>query len=209
MPSTRSAFREALYKAKSPLSIYNQEVPFDGDKLCGYCGVIREGLCHMAIPRGWMWGGPASEHYPIWVDVYTASDRSAIRQTTASADMNLSNSTIVDNAENHVRATDGMRRRTLRRNSLTSCRSLKMPSPVNGGPVDGNAVTSTPIVPTSSGRFKLERGNTIPTMTSGRSNGDGNSVFYDASDSCDANQSNSSSASSVNHAMNLSNGKCS
>lgn len=199
MPSTRSAFREALYKTKSPLSIYNQEVPFDGDKLCGYYGVIRDGLCHMAIPRGWIWGGPASEHFPIWVDLYTALDRTAT-------------------VDNNARATDGMRRRTMRRNSLTSCRSLKMPSAINGSSNDSNNTKSNC---RNSKANKLERGATISTMMdSGNSSGargttkiniEGNSIFYDANDSTDdaINQSNSSSASSVNHTINLTNGKCS
>lgn len=82
MPSIRSAFRDALYKTKSPLSIFQQhdlsQVPSitNGDRLCGYWGYIRQGLCHMAIPRGWTWGGPASEHCPIWVEIYKRKIRS-------------------------------------------------------------------------------------------------------------------------------------
>ncbi|PSN31026.1 Endonuclease/exonuclease/phosphatase family domain-containing protein 1 [Blattella germanica] len=34
-------------------------------------GVVRQGLNHLAIPRGWMWGGAASEHCPVWCEVYT------------------------------------------------------------------------------------------------------------------------------------------
>ncbi|CAG2059675.1 unnamed protein product, partial [Timema podura] len=37
----------------------------------GMCGVVRQGLTHLAIPRGWAWGGPASEHCPVWCEVYT------------------------------------------------------------------------------------------------------------------------------------------
>ncbi|XP_069674848.1 endonuclease/exonuclease/phosphatase family domain-containing protein 1-like [Periplaneta americana] len=37
----------------------------------GVSGMIRQGLNHLAIPRGWMWGGPASEHCPVWCEVYT------------------------------------------------------------------------------------------------------------------------------------------
>lgn len=46
MPVTRSAFREALYKTKSPLSIHNlNQVPSGkSDKLCGYYGVVRQGM---------------------------------------------------------------------------------------------------------------------------------------------------------------------
>ncbi|KAG8231904.1 hypothetical protein J437_LFUL011373 [Ladona fulva] len=32
----------------------------------GQWGVVRRGLCHLAIPKGWAWGGPASSHCPIW-----------------------------------------------------------------------------------------------------------------------------------------------
>ena len=33
-------------------------------------GVIRQGLTHLAIPRNWSWGGPASEHCPVWCEIY-------------------------------------------------------------------------------------------------------------------------------------------
>lgn len=36
----------------------------------GVGGVVRQGLTHMAIPRGWSWGGPASEHCPVWCEIY-------------------------------------------------------------------------------------------------------------------------------------------
>lgn len=36
----------------------------------GVSGVVRQGLTHMAIPRGWSWGGPASEHCPVWCEIY-------------------------------------------------------------------------------------------------------------------------------------------
>lgn len=78
MPVTRNAFREALYKTKSPLSIHNKlnQVPSGkSDKLCGYYGVVRQGMCHMAIPKGWTWGGPVSPHCPIWVEVYKRKNR--------------------------------------------------------------------------------------------------------------------------------------
>lgn len=32
--------------------------------------MVVKGLNHLAIPRGWMWGGPASEHCPVWCEVY-------------------------------------------------------------------------------------------------------------------------------------------
>lgn len=37
----------------------------------GVGGAMRQGLTHMAIPRGWTWGGPASEHCPVWCELYT------------------------------------------------------------------------------------------------------------------------------------------
>lgn len=81
MPSTRSAFREALYKTKSPLTIYddlnNQSIvpSAKGDKLCGYWGVVRQGLCHMAIPKGYTWGGSVSQHCPVWIEMYKLRER--------------------------------------------------------------------------------------------------------------------------------------
>ncbi|XP_045768174.1 endonuclease/exonuclease/phosphatase family domain-containing protein 1-like [Maniola jurtina] len=33
-----------------------------------HSGVIKSGLCHLAIPRGWSWGGPASPFCPIWAE---------------------------------------------------------------------------------------------------------------------------------------------
>lgn len=84
MPSTRSAFREALYKTKSPLKIYDDlqqngadatAAPQVGDRLCGYYGVLRQGLCHMAIPHGFRWGGSVSEHCPVWMEMYKCRDR--------------------------------------------------------------------------------------------------------------------------------------
>lgn len=37
----------------------------------GVSGMVVKGLNHLAIPRGWKWGGPASEHCPVWCEVYT------------------------------------------------------------------------------------------------------------------------------------------
>ncbi|XP_063232642.1 endonuclease/exonuclease/phosphatase family domain-containing protein 1-like isoform X2 [Bacillus rossius redtenbacheri] len=33
--------------------------------------VVRHGLRHLAIPAGWTWGGAASDHCPVWCEVYT------------------------------------------------------------------------------------------------------------------------------------------
>ncbi|CAG9121572.1 unnamed protein product [Plutella xylostella] len=34
----------------------------------GKSGVIKTGLSHLAIPRGWSWGGPASPFCPVWAE---------------------------------------------------------------------------------------------------------------------------------------------
>ncbi|GAB0090118.1 Endonuclease/exonuclease/phosphatase family domain-containing protein 1 [Sergentomyia squamirostris] len=75
LPIHRNAFREAIYKSKSVLDkeLLAKIPPVRGsvtDRLTGHAGIIRQGLCHMAIPRGWTWGGPASEYCPIFVEVY-------------------------------------------------------------------------------------------------------------------------------------------
>ncbi|KAG6464472.1 hypothetical protein O3G_MSEX014536 [Manduca sexta] len=45
--------------------------PGDIDKslLNGHAGAIKTGLSHLAIPRGWSWGGPASPFCPIWAEI--------------------------------------------------------------------------------------------------------------------------------------------
>lgn len=34
----------------------------------GTIGVVKSGLSHLAIPRGWSWGGPASPYCPVWAE---------------------------------------------------------------------------------------------------------------------------------------------
>lgn len=75
LPPVTDPFREAIYRTKSPFEL--PKVPsardaqqWRNEKLTGHSGVIREGLCHMAIPRDWMWGGPASDHCPVWLECY-------------------------------------------------------------------------------------------------------------------------------------------
>lgn len=46
----------------------------------GVGGTVRQGLTHMAIPRGWTWGGPASEHCPAWCEIHTQYDKPDIHQ---------------------------------------------------------------------------------------------------------------------------------
>ncbi|KAB7498344.1 hypothetical protein Anas_03231, partial [Armadillidium nasatum] len=64
----------------------------------GSSGVVREGLSHMAIPRGWGWGGMVSDHCPIYCDLYTevvnavncdkSSASDAVSTTVNTADSN-------------------------------------------------------------------------------------------------------------------------
>ena len=42
--------------------------------LSGVWSIIREGLTHMAIPRGWGWGGTVSDHCPLYCDIYTQDE---------------------------------------------------------------------------------------------------------------------------------------
>ncbi|XP_047986892.1 endonuclease/exonuclease/phosphatase family domain-containing protein 1-like [Leguminivora glycinivorella] len=35
----------------------------------GHSGAIKSGLSHLAIPRGWSWGGPASPYCPLWAEM--------------------------------------------------------------------------------------------------------------------------------------------
>ncbi|XP_026757044.2 endonuclease/exonuclease/phosphatase family domain-containing protein 1-like [Galleria mellonella] len=43
--------------------------PIDKSSFNGYSGAIKSGLCHLAIPRDWSWGGPASPFCPIWAEL--------------------------------------------------------------------------------------------------------------------------------------------
>ncbi|XP_041989128.1 endonuclease/exonuclease/phosphatase family domain-containing protein 1-like [Aricia agestis] len=40
-----------------------------GAQFNGHTGVVRSGLCHLGIPRGWSWGGPASPHCPVYAEL--------------------------------------------------------------------------------------------------------------------------------------------
>lgn len=88
LPPVRDAFREAIYRTKSPLDL--RKVPsvreseekqkmWRTEKLTGHSNVIREGLCHMAIPRDWTWGGPASDHCPVWIECYKRVEKEAVQ----------------------------------------------------------------------------------------------------------------------------------
>lgn len=43
----------------------------------GNWGVIREGLSHLAIPNGWLWGGRIGDNCPVWVEIYTENSISS------------------------------------------------------------------------------------------------------------------------------------
>ncbi|XP_011310028.1 endonuclease/exonuclease/phosphatase family domain-containing protein 1 [Fopius arisanus] len=45
----------------------------DSSKLfdTGLHRVVRQGLMHLGIPQGWRWGGPASDHCPVWCEIFT------------------------------------------------------------------------------------------------------------------------------------------
>uniref|UniRef100_A0A6B2EB28 Putative endonuclease/exonuclease/phosphatase family domain-containing protein 1 n=1 Tax=Phlebotomus kandelakii TaxID=1109342 RepID=A0A6B2EB28_9DIPT len=97
LPIHRNAFREAIYKSKS---LFDKELlakvpPVRGsasDRLTGHATVIRQGLCHMAIPRGWTWGGPASEYCPVFVEVFQDAPISQVDRITANGDASDLNS---------------------------------------------------------------------------------------------------------------------
>ncbi|XP_055510974.1 endonuclease/exonuclease/phosphatase family domain-containing protein 1 [Leucoraja erinacea] len=40
----------------------------------GHWSVVREGLTNPWIPDGWSWGGVASEHCPLWAELYVERD---------------------------------------------------------------------------------------------------------------------------------------
>lgn len=68
----------------------------------------------MAIPRGWIWGGPVSEHCPIWVEVYKRKSR-----LTSTHHQSLDNDTEDEHSSNH------QNNQIVRRNSFNSNMSYK------------------------------------------------------------------------------------
>ncbi len=50
------------------MSVFNcHALCFVGEK-----GVITEGLTSPWIPNGWQWGGPISDHAPLWTELYVS-----------------------------------------------------------------------------------------------------------------------------------------
>lgn len=60
IPGSNNVYSDNIYLHKNVISTYT-----------GVSGILRQGLTHLAIPRGWSWGGPASEHCPVWCELYT------------------------------------------------------------------------------------------------------------------------------------------
>lgn len=60
VPGSNNMYSDNIYLHKNVVSRYT-----------GVSGILRQGLTHLAIPRGWSWGGPASEHCPVWCELYT------------------------------------------------------------------------------------------------------------------------------------------
>jgi hypothetical protein len=79
LPLTKLEFRKKLYEVQPDTDLLNSNdisVPSAEMKLTGATGVIRTGLSHMAIPRFWGWGGPASDNHPLWCELYSEVNRS-------------------------------------------------------------------------------------------------------------------------------------
>lgn len=152
--STRSAFRKALYSNKSPFNLGHNLALDDSSakeaaetKLCGYWGVVKQGLCHMAIPRGYTWGGAASEHCPVWVEMYKQHDRSTADQLNGSVatidDLNLSSVSALSLDAQAKRQLFHQRRNSLKSNGsytrMMNGMHLSAPATVANGVVDLNA----------------------------------------------------------------------
>ncbi|XP_075214152.1 endonuclease/exonuclease/phosphatase family domain-containing protein 1-like [Lycorma delicatula] len=60
IPTGKINFADNIFLQKSIITRYT-----------GVSGVVRQGLTHLGIPRGWSWGGPASEHCPVWCELYS------------------------------------------------------------------------------------------------------------------------------------------
>lgn len=86
-------YTDNIFLSKSANSIYT-----------GVGSVVRQGLTHMAIPRGWSWGGPASEHCPVWCELYTDNEPVA-QEATGEVEKPLTNGTCVKILEKN--AVDG------------------------------------------------------------------------------------------------------
>lgn len=88
LPPVMDPFLQAIYRTKSPFDLPKVPSVKDscgGGRLTGYSSVIREGLCHMAIPREWTWGGPASDHCPLWIECYKRVKREVVANGGSSA----------------------------------------------------------------------------------------------------------------------------
>ncbi|XP_064112900.1 endonuclease/exonuclease/phosphatase family domain-containing protein 1-like isoform X2 [Macrobrachium nipponense] len=115
MPPDDSAFgvlRDASYSSVVPedtytnISIKNSEGSCCCDNIwlnphtrrfyTGNWGVIRQGLTHLAIPRGWGWGGYVSDHCPVYCDIYSCRDIDPEQAGTAQLNGNIGDLTLRD-----------------------------------------------------------------------------------------------------------------
>lgn len=129
LPPVMDPFLQAIYRTKSPFDL--PRVPSvkescGGGRLTGYSSVIREGLCHMAIPREWTWGGPASDHCPLWIECYKRVKREVVANGGGSA----------GRVNKEMMAPQPVMRLTEAMNGLT----LKLATTPNGGTVMENGV---------------------------------------------------------------------
>ncbi|XP_068220407.1 endonuclease/exonuclease/phosphatase family domain-containing protein 1-like [Palaemon carinicauda] len=62
----------------------------------GNWGVIRQGLTHLAIPRGWGWGGYVSDHCPVYCDIYASRDPDPEPSGIAQLNGNIGDPTVRD-----------------------------------------------------------------------------------------------------------------
>jgi hypothetical protein len=114
LPLNKLEFRKKLYEVQSHTDILNSNnicVPSMETKLTGSTGVIRTGLSHMAIPKFWGWGGPVSDSYPVWCELYSEIDRMVSYKALTDSDKN---------AEQIVLEEKPI--------SLTSCGALTIPN---------------------------------------------------------------------------------
>lgn len=55
----------------------------------GNWGVVREGMSHLAIPRGWLWGGMVSNHCPVYCDLYSNVSPNSSQQGSLQLSRNM------------------------------------------------------------------------------------------------------------------------
>ncbi|XP_043272839.1 endonuclease/exonuclease/phosphatase family domain-containing protein 1-like isoform X2 [Venturia canescens] len=76
---TSNSYNEALKESNT--AVYSEKFIYKDKIIWGkgskklfntdLARVVRLGLTHLGIPYGWRWGGPASNHCPIWCEIFT------------------------------------------------------------------------------------------------------------------------------------------